>query len=55
MPFELMSGNQAAAAAVQRAGVDLVAAYPITPQTAIVENLADLHARGKLKGRFRQR
>ncbi|MDW7739529.1 MAG: pyruvate ferredoxin oxidoreductase [Bacillota bacterium] len=52
MPFELMSGNQAAAAAVQRAGVDLVAAYPITPQTAIVETLADYSANGLLKGEF---
>ena len=39
MPFELISGSQAVAIAVQRVGVDLVAAYPITPQTAIVETL----------------
>ena len=39
MPVELITGNQAAALAAQRAGVELVAAYPITPQTAIVETL----------------
>ncbi len=52
MPFELISGCQAAALAVQRAGVDLVAAYPITPQTAIVETLASFEAQGELGGEF---
>ncbi len=48
MPFEVVSGSQAAAIAVQRVGVDLVAAYPITPQTAIVETLANYDAKGEL-------
>ncbi len=52
MAFELMSGNQAAATAVLKAGVDLIAAYPITPQTAIVEALANFAAKGQLKGEF---
>lgn len=52
MPFELISGSQAAAIAVQRVGVDLVAAYPITPQTAIVETLANFAAKGELGGQF---
>jgi pyruvate/2-oxoacid:ferredoxin oxidoreductase alpha subunit len=52
MAFEMISGSQAAATAVQRVGVDLVAAYPITPQTAIVETLADFDARGELGGEF---
>jgi pyruvate/2-oxoacid:ferredoxin oxidoreductase alpha subunit len=52
MPVEIITGNQAAAAAVQRAGVDLVAAYPITPQTAIVETLAEYWARGELGGEY---
>ncbi len=52
MPYELISGCQAAAIAVQRAGVDLVAAYPITPQTAIVETLANFEAKGELGGEF---
>ncbi|MGM0653097.1 MAG: pyruvate ferredoxin oxidoreductase [Bacillota bacterium] len=52
MAYELMSGSQAAAVAVQRVGVDLVAAYPITPQTAIVETLANFEGRGELGGEF---
>ncbi len=52
MAFELISGSQAAAIAVQRVGVDLVSAYPITPQTAIVETLANFDARGELGGDF---
>ncbi len=52
MPVEMITGNQAAAHAVQRAGVDLVSAYPITPQTAIVEDIAAFWARGELGGEF---
>ena len=52
MAFQMISGSQAAATAVQRVGVDLVAAYPITPQTAIVETLADFSAKGELGGEF---
>ncbi|MFY9541907.1 MAG: pyruvate ferredoxin oxidoreductase [Dethiobacteria bacterium] len=52
MPVEMITGNQAAALAVQQAGVDLVSAYPITPQTAIVEDIADFWARGELGGEF---
>ncbi len=52
MAYELMSGSQAAAVAVQRVGVDLVVAYPITPQTAIVETLANFDGRGELGGEF---
>lgn len=52
MPVEMITGNEAAALAVQRAGVDLVSAYPITPQTAIVEALADYWARGELGSEF---
>lgn len=52
MTVEMITGNQAAARAVQRAGVDLVSAYPITPQTAIVEDIAASWARGELEGEF---
>ncbi len=52
MAFELVSGSQAAAIAVQRVGVDLVSAYPITPQTAIVETLANFDAKGELGADF---
>lgn len=52
MAYEMLSGSQAAATAVQRANVDLVAAYPITPQTAIVETLASFEGKGELGGDF---
>jgi pyruvate ferredoxin oxidoreductase alpha subunit len=38
--------------AVQQADVDVIAAYPITPQTHIVENLSELVANGELKAAF---
>jgi pyruvate ferredoxin oxidoreductase alpha subunit len=42
----------AAAEAIMMANVDVVAAYPITPQTHIVEHLAELVADGKLDAEF---
>ncbi len=41
-------GNEAAAWAVQRARVDVVAVYPITPQSSLVESLAKFIAEGEL-------
>ena len=42
----------AAADAVGMADVDVVAAYPITPQTHIVEHLSELVANGELDAEF---
>ena len=42
----------AAADAVQMADVDVIAAYPITPQTHIVEHLAELVNNGHLTAEF---
>src|SRR5512137_2514286 len=42
----------AIAEAVAQANVDVIAAYPITPQTHIVEHLADLVAEGELDAEF---
>jgi pyruvate ferredoxin oxidoreductase alpha subunit len=42
----------AAAEAVKMANVDVVAAYPITPQTHIVEHLSELVANGELDAEF---
>jgi len=42
----------AAAEAVKMADVDVVAAYPITPQTHIVEHLSELVADGELDAEF---
>jgi len=41
-------GNQAAAWGVALAGVDMVAVYPITPQSSLVEYLAKFIAEGKI-------
>lgn len=42
----------AMAEAVAQADVDVIAAYPITPQTHIVEHLADIVAEGELDAEF---
>jgi pyruvate/2-oxoacid:ferredoxin oxidoreductase alpha subunit len=47
---EFMTGNHAVAHAVKLCRAPLVAAYPITPQTAIYEKLSEWEASGKLKG-----
>jgi pyruvate/2-oxoacid:ferredoxin oxidoreductase alpha subunit len=43
---KLATGNEAVAWAVARAGAEVVAAYPITPQTTIIEHLAALVQKG---------
>ncbi len=45
---EALEGSQAIARAVALSEPDVVAAYPITPQTHIVENLSKLVADGDL-------
>ncbi|MDW8011176.1 MAG: pyruvate ferredoxin oxidoreductase, partial [Sulfolobales archaeon] len=47
-----LSGNYAVAYAVKAVDVDVVAAYPITPQTAVVEKLAEFVANGELDAEF---
>lgn len=47
-----MEVSHAAAEAVALADTDVIAAYPITPQTHIVEHLADLVAGGKLDAEY---
>jgi len=47
---ELLTGNYAIAEAVRLARVQLVAAYPITPQTPIYEKLSEMEKEGRLKG-----
>ena len=48
----LDTGNTACALAVKAARVDLVAAYPITPQTSVVEKLAGYIREGKLAANY---
>jgi len=46
---KVVSGNYAAAYAVKHARVDVVAAYPITPQTSIIEKIAEFIANGEVE------
>ncbi|RLC91872.1 MAG: pyruvate ferredoxin oxidoreductase [Chloroflexi bacterium] len=47
-----MEGSHAVAEAVKLADADVVAAYPITPQTHIVERLAEMVADGELNAEY---
>jgi pyruvate/2-oxoacid:ferredoxin oxidoreductase alpha subunit len=48
----IITGNHAAANAFRQAKVGVVSAYPITPQSPVVEKVAEFIAEGKLKARF---
>jgi len=48
----IATGNKAVAAAVKEIKPDVVAAYPITPQTEIVEQIAEYVASGELDSRY---
>jgi 2-oxoisovalerate ferredoxin oxidoreductase alpha subunit len=48
----VLTGNFAAAYAATAARVNVIAAYPITPQTTIVEILSEIVANGELKADF---
>ena len=50
--IEVWDGNMAASQALRQAQVDVVAAYPITPSTPIVENYAGFTANGYVDGEF---
>ncbi|NLL57544.1 MAG: pyruvate ferredoxin oxidoreductase [Firmicutes bacterium] len=52
MERKLMNGNQAAALAIKCSRVQVVCAYPITPQTSLVENIADMWAKGIFPGEY---
>lgn len=45
--MKIISGNEAVALAVKLARVGVVGIYPITPQTTIIEELAEMRARGR--------
>jgi len=49
---EVWDGNYAASQALRQAEVDVVAAYPITPSTPIVENYGSYVANGYVDGEF---
>jgi pyruvate/2-oxoacid:ferredoxin oxidoreductase alpha subunit len=48
----VLEGNHAASYGALLARVEVVSAYPITPQTQIVEKLAEFCAEGRLRARF---
>lgn len=50
--IEVWDGNMAASQALRQVQVDVVAAYPITPSTPIVENYAGFTANGYVDGEF---
>ena len=52
MPVQVISGNYAQAYAAKLARVQVISAYPITPQTTIVEKLADFVASGELQAEY---
>ena len=52
MKPRLMTGNAAAAWGARLAGVDYVPAFPITPQTEIIETLGSWIERGDMPGRM---
>ncbi len=49
---KIATGNKAVAEAVKQALPTVVAAYPITPQTEIVEQIAEFVSSGELKSRY---
>jgi pyruvate ferredoxin oxidoreductase alpha subunit len=48
----MLTGNKAAAWGARLAGVEYVPAFPITPQTEIIETLSQWFADGTLNGKF---
>ena len=49
---KFLSGNEAFAYGVLRAKVNVISAYPITPQTTVVEKLSEFVESGELKAEF---
>ncbi len=53
MPKKIVAnGNYAAAYAVKLARVKVIAAYPITPQTSIIEKISEFVAKGEMKAEY---
>jgi len=49
---KIVTGNHAAANAFRQANVEVISAYPITPQSPVVEKISDFISKGKMKARF---
>ncbi|TFG30713.1 MAG: pyruvate ferredoxin oxidoreductase [Promethearchaeota archaeon] len=50
--IRILTGNHAAAHAFRQARVGVVSAYPITPQSPVVEKISEFIDEGKLKAKF---
>jgi pyruvate ferredoxin oxidoreductase alpha subunit len=50
--IEVWDGNMAASHAMRQVQIDVVAAYPITPSTPVVENYGNFLANGYIDGEF---
>ena len=48
----VMEGSLAVAHAIRQAAPKVVSAYPISPQTHIVEEIAKFFANGEMKGKY---
>ena len=49
---KVITGNHAVSFGAKLARAEVIAAYPITPQTGVVEKLSEIVANGELKARF---
>ncbi|MFQ6080430.1 MAG: transketolase C-terminal domain-containing protein [Candidatus Bathyarchaeia archaeon] len=49
---DVLTGNAAAAYGAKLARAEVIAAYPITPQTSVVEKIADFIHRGELRAEY---
>ena len=49
---KILTGNHAAAYAFRNSKVGVISAYPITPQSPVVEKISEFIEKGKLKARF---
>jgi len=52
MTEKLLTGNQAVAHAVKNSGVEVISAYPITPSTPVVEEIAEMVESGEMNARL---
>lgn len=52
MAYKMLDGNGAAVEAIQMAGIQVIAAYPITPQSSISEKLSELVADGTMDAQY---
>jgi len=50
--YKIVTGNYSSAYGARLARAEVVSAYPITPQTSIVEKIAEFSADGKMEGEF---